>query len=62
MTLLSSAAIPEVPRPPLTDKSRVILVDATEPGRLFVRSSDVEQQKEFDDVAMEVAVYGMTGE
>ncbi|XP_073966096.1 vreteno [Choristoneura fumiferana] len=59
-TATASPSIPEVPRPPLTDKSRVILVDATEPSRLFVRSSDVEQQREFDDIVMEIAVYGMT--
>ncbi|XP_062526920.1 uncharacterized protein LOC101739668 isoform X3 [Bombyx mori] len=57
-----SVEIPEVPRPEIKNKSRVILVDATDVQRVFVRPADTRSQKAFDNILQDVLLYGTTAE
>ncbi|XP_060808294.1 uncharacterized protein LOC106139600 isoform X3 [Amyelois transitella] len=49
--------IPEVPRPPLTNNSRVHLVDLTGLDRAFVRPAGADAVREFDQVLQDVYLY-----
>ncbi|KPJ00440.1 hypothetical protein RR46_07030 [Papilio xuthus] len=54
--------IPEILRPDVCDKSRVLLVEATELKRAFVRSADVTAQRRYDSVLQGVVLYGQSAE
>ncbi|XP_013141849.1 PREDICTED: uncharacterized protein LOC106105925 isoform X5 [Papilio polytes] len=57
---VAAGAIPEVLRPVVCDKSRVLLVEATQLSRAFVRSADVTAQRRYDSVLQGVVLYGQT--
>ncbi|KPJ21649.1 hypothetical protein RR48_00698 [Papilio machaon] len=54
--------IPEILRPDVCDKSRVLLVEATDLKRAFIRSSELTSQRRYDSVLQDVVLYGQSGE
>ncbi|XP_045541147.1 uncharacterized protein LOC106720635 [Papilio machaon] len=52
--------IPEILRPDVCDKSRVLLVEATDLKRAFIRSAELTSQRRYDSVLQDVVLYGQS--